>query len=73
MTALVLRVRPGSVTERLDWDPWRRCWTVACRAPARDGAANSAVLGILAGRLGIPRASLRWRSGQRSREKVVEV
>ena len=42
-------------------------------APPVEGRANEALLRLLAGVLGVPRASLRIVRGQRSREKLVAV
>ena len=66
-------VRPGSASDRLAWDPWRRCWIVACRAPARGGAANRAVAELLGEWLGEPRPSVRWEKVGASRAKVLVV
>ena len=74
-TAAVIEVwvRPGSAEDALSWDPWRRRWVVACRAPPVESTANRAVLGLLAGWLGLPESRLRLGSGGRSRSKRVVV
>jgi uncharacterized protein (TIGR00251 family) len=46
---------------------------VRLTAPPVDGAANEALVGFLAGRLGVERASVRIVAGLSSRSKVVEV
>jgi len=46
---------------------------VAVRAPARDGAANRAVIEALAEFLAIPKSSLRIVRGHSSRKKQVEI
>ena len=42
-------------------------------APPVDGAANEAALAFIAGILGVPRRAVTLRSGNASRQKVVEV
>ena len=42
-------------------------------APPVDGAANEALMALLAAELGVPRRSVRIVSGSGSRNKVVEV
>lgn len=42
-------------------------------APPVDGAANAAVIELLAGVLGVPRRAVRIVSGDASRTKVIEV
>lgn len=46
---------------------------VRLAAPPEDGAANRALLGLVAGRLGVPRRAATLVSGASSRLKVVEV
>ena len=46
---------------------------VRVNAPPVDGAANEAVVAMLAERLGIPRGSVRVLSGHRSRRKIIEI
>jgi uncharacterized protein YggU (UPF0235/DUF167 family) len=45
---------------------------VRVTAPAVDGAANKALLRLLAGELGIARGAVRLATGETSRTKVVE-
>ncbi len=47
--------------------------TVRVNAPPVDGAANEAVVEVLAEALGVPRRAVRIVSGDSSRTKVVEV
>jgi len=68
-----LWAHPGSRGDRIEWEPWRRRWTVSCRELPTEGRANAAILGLLAQRLGVPRASLRIVTGERTRAKRVEV
>jgi hypothetical protein len=46
---------------------------VRLRAPAREGAANRALLGFLARRLEVAPAAVRLRHGEGGRRKLVEV
>ena len=46
---------------------------VRVAAPPVDGAANKALLRLLADELGVPRGAVRLASGESSRVKVVEV
>jgi uncharacterized protein YggU (UPF0235/DUF167 family) len=52
--------QPGSSQEEVRWDPWRRRWNVRVPALPEKGAANAAILDLLARRLGVPRPSVRW-------------
>lgn len=47
---------------------WLRC---RVSAPAVDGAANEALLRLLAGELGLPRSGIRIESGAKARRKIV--
>ena len=70
--ALTLHIQPGAKKTEivgLHGDALK----IRLAAPPVDGKANEALLGFLAGRLGIPRASLSLKSGQTSRRKVVAV
>ncbi len=71
-TRVRLRVSPGAKRTELvgrHGDAWK----VRVSAAPERGRANEAVVGLLAERLGIPRASLSVVSGQTSRDKVVEL
>jgi uncharacterized protein YggU (UPF0235/DUF167 family) len=46
---------------------------VRVAAPAVDGAANDALLRLLAGELGLPRAAIRLVAGATSRNKLVAI
>lgn len=65
--------RPGSRQDGIEWDDWRKRWVVSCREPATEGRANEAIARLLAGWLGVPRTSVRFVSGGRTRAKLVEV
>ena len=73
MAVVAVRAQPGARSDRVGWDPWRRRWTVACRAVARSGEANEALLSLLAARLGVPRGQVRWKGGFTNRDKLLEV
>lgn len=48
-------------------------WKVRVSAPPEDGRANDAVLDLLAERVGLSRRALSIVSGQKGRDKVVEM
>lgn len=73
MTRILIWVRPASSEDSLAWDPWRRRWVVACRAPPARGAANDAVAALVAGWLHVPPRSVHWERAGSSRAKVLEV
>lgn len=50
-----------------------REFAVTVRAPARDGAANSAVIEALAVHFAIPKSSLTILRGQSARQKLIEI
>jgi uncharacterized protein (TIGR00251 family) len=71
-TRVRLRVSPGSRKTELagrHGDGWK----IRVSAPPEGGRANDAVLELLAARVGLPRRALTIVSGQRSRDKVVEM
>jgi uncharacterized protein YggU (UPF0235/DUF167 family) len=71
-----LRVTPKAARERLTVGPGPdgatvvRVWVAA--AP-EDGAANAAVLRLLARALGLPRSALSIERGAASREKLIRI
>ena len=65
--------RPGSHQQGIEWDEWRKRWVVSCRVPPTEGRANEAILRLVAERLGIPRKSVRYVTGGRTRAKLIEV
>lgn len=70
---LRLRVQPGAKRPGLELDPDRGL-KLRVAAPAVEGAANAAVVELLArGLLRLPRAAVRLHSGAHSREKVLEI
>jgi len=71
-TRLRLRVSPGAPRTELagrHGDGWK----VRVAAAPERGRANDAVVGLLAERLRVPRASVTVVSGHASRDKVVEL
>ncbi len=67
-----VKARPGASREEvsLDDDGTLR---VRVTTKAVDGAANKALVRLLARRLGIPKSGVRIRSGERSRYKLVSL
>jgi len=72
--AIYLRVRviPRARKDRIE-GVHANALKVRVAAPPVDGAANRAVLALLADALAIPKRQLRLVQGQRSREKVIAV
>lgn len=68
---LVLRVTPGAREEAIALGEDRIL--VKVRAKPEDGAANEAVLRLLAVALGAPRSSIALLRGATSREKLVQL
>jgi hypothetical protein len=68
---LALRVTPGARTESIALGDGRL--EVKVRAKPHDGAANDAVLALLAEALGIATSRLRMLRGATSRDKLVQV
>ena len=68
---LSLRVTPGARSEGITVEDGRLL--VKVRAKPQDGAANDAVLGLLAAALGIATSRLRLLRGATSRDKLVQL
>jgi uncharacterized protein YggU (UPF0235/DUF167 family) len=71
MTQISLWVNPGSSTDAIGWDPWRKRWVVSCRAPPIGGRANRAVAILVADWLELPHAAVRWTQAGSSHAKVL--
>jgi uncharacterized protein len=71
-TRLRLRVVPGARKPGLA-GRYGEGWKVRVSAPPERGAANQAVLELLARLLGVPLGAVRLVSGQGSRDKIVVV
>ena len=71
-TRLRLRVSPGATRTEIA-GRHGEAWKVRVTAAPERGRANDAVVGLLAERLGVPRASVSVVSGHASRDKVVEL
>jgi uncharacterized protein YggU (UPF0235/DUF167 family) len=68
---LALKVTPGARSEGIAIENGRLL--VKVRAKPQDGAANDAVLALLAAALGIATSRLRLLRGATSREKLVQI
>jgi uncharacterized protein YggU (UPF0235/DUF167 family) len=68
---IALRVTPGARTEAVEIGDG--CLLVKVRARPHEGAANEAVLALVARALGIATSRLRLLRGATAREKVVQV
>jgi hypothetical protein len=68
---LALRVTPGARTEAIEIADGRLL--VKVRARPQDGAANEAVLALLAEALGVAASRLQMLRGATGREKVVQL
>ena len=71
-TRLRLRVSPGA-SGRPKINRHGEGWRVRVAAAPERGRANEAVLQLLADRLRLPRTSLKLVSGERARDKIVEL
>ena len=72
-TRLRLRVVPGASKNPGIVGRYGTAWKIRVAAPPERGAANRAVLALVASTLGVPPAAVRLVSGQASRDKMVEV
>lgn len=68
---LALRVTPGARSEGIELG--ESCVLVKVRAKPQDGAANTAVLGLLAQALGEATSRLRLLRGATGRDKLVQL
>jgi len=68
---LALRVTPGARSE--DIALGEGCVLVRVRAKPHDGAANAAVLALLAAALGVPTSRLLMLRGATGRDKLVRI
>ena len=66
-----VKVKPGSKSEGISREG--ASFTVMVREPPREGRANQAVIKLLAAYFGVPQSQVRVLSGQRSRNKVIEI
>lgn len=74
MNRLAIRVKPGSHrTEVTRLDQAQEVLLVRVRAKAVDGAANAAVIKVVAGALGLRRSSVAIARGSRSRVKLLDI
>lgn len=70
---LVVRVVPRSRRNCIEWENGNEMLKVRLTAPPVDGAANEALIALLADALHLPRRSITITRGAASRQKVVEV
>ncbi len=73
MARIPLTAHPGSAGESVEWDPWRKRWSVHVREPAVGGRANRAILRTLADRLGVVPSAVRWIRAGSGSIKLAEV
>jgi len=71
MTQIPVWVKPGSTTDAIDWDPWRRRWVVSCRARPTGGRANRAVAILVADWLALPHTAVQWTRAGSSHAKML--
>src|SRR5262245_33463151 len=69
---LYVRVVPRAAREALTRDATGK-WRAHLTAPPVDGAANRALVVLLADRLGLPRRAIALLRGERGRDKVIVV
>lgn len=67
-----MRITPGAGQDRVD-GPADGVLRVRVSARPVKGAANEALLRLIAHELGVPRQAVSLRSGARSRTKIVEI
>ena len=68
---LSIRVIPRSTRNTLEWE--QDIMKARLTAPPVDGAANDALIALLAERLAIPKRSIAIVRGSTSRKKIVEL
>lgn len=68
---LTVRVIPRGRRNTIDWE--QGTLKVRLTAPPVDGAANQALIALLAERLGLPKRSISIVSGTTGRQKIVEI
>ncbi|MBV9229660.1 MAG: DUF167 domain-containing protein [Chloroflexi bacterium] len=68
---ITVRVIPRSGRNMLEWEQGRI--KARLTAPPVDGAANEALIALLAERLGVPRRTITIVRGATSRHKTVEI
>ena len=68
---LAVRVIPRSSRNSIEWE--QETLKVRLTAPPVDGAANEALIALLAERLDLPKRSISIVSGATGRQKIVEI
>jgi len=69
---LQVRVKPNARAEVLERQP-DGSWLAQVKAPPTEGAANDALLRLVAAHFGVRRAQVRIKSGASSRVKRIEI
>ena len=72
MTSIRVRVKPRS-SRRAILECKEGVWQIALTSPPEDGKANKELLKLLGKALGVPPSSLIIVSGDKSREKKIEI
>jgi uncharacterized protein (TIGR00251 family) len=72
-----VRVVPRSAHNKLEWEPattgGQRSLRARLTAPPVDGAANEALIRLLAAQLDIPKRAITIVRGATSRQKIIEI
>lgn len=69
---LTIRAKPNSSRNRVGGS-YGGALIVAVTAPAVDGKASTAIIGLLAKALDVPKSAIRVKSGQRARTKIMAI
>lgn len=67
-----VRVKPNAREDSVE-EAGQGVFIVRVKAPAREGKANAAVVKLLGAYFDVPKSSIVVRSGQGSRNKIVEI
>jgi len=73
LVRLTIRLTPGAAGDRVDGVDERGALRVRVRAAPVDGAANEALLRLIAETVGVPRSLVSMLSGSSARTKVIVV
>lgn len=71
-TRLEVRVTPGARQAGVS-GRYGDAWKISVTAPPDRGRANTALVSLLAGELGVPSRSIRVLAGHTARTKIVEI
>jgi len=70
---ITVRVIPRSSRNAIEWERTGETLKVYLTAPPVDGAANEALISLLAKRLAVPRRAINIVRGATSRQKTLEI